>query len=71
MGNIIFERMSGLEKIRLERKLSRKDIINMLKNDGYDLSVSAIYNYEKKFKLGKQSLERIAKVLDVSIEDIL
>lgn len=63
--------MNGLKKIRKERNLTQKNIVDLLYEDKFILSAGTISNLEKGKTIEKESLERIAKVLNVASEDIL
>lgn len=62
---------NGLRKIRRERHLSQEDVIDMLYEDKYILSETTISNLERGKNIEQDSLERIAKVLNVTAEAIL
>jgi len=63
--------MTGLEKIREERGLSRKNIIELLYGDKYIISETTIYNHERGKSIEKDTIERLAKVLRVTVEKIV
>lgn len=63
--------MNGLKKIRTERDLTQQDIVDLLYKDKFILSMTTISNLENGKNIEKESLDRIAKVLNVSTEDIL
>lgn len=63
--------MTGLERIRQSRKISRRELVELLYRDKYIISATTIYNHERGKHIERETLERCARVLGVPVGKLL
>ena len=60
----------SLKEIRKQRNISQNKLAEMLYEDKYIISPSTISNFERGRSIETETIDRIAKVLNVSVKEI-
>lgn len=60
----------SLKEIRKQRNISQKKLVEMLYEDKYIISATTIYRFEHGKSIEQETINRIAKVLKVSVKEL-
>ena len=60
----------SLREIRNQRNISQIKLTKMLYEDKYIISATTVYNFERGRSIETETIDRIAKVLNVSVKDL-
>ena len=60
----------SLREIRNQRNISQIKLTKMLYEDKYIISATTVYNFERGRSIETETIDRIAKVLNVSVKEL-
>lgn len=60
----------SLKEIRKQRNISQSRLVEMLYKDKYIISAATISNFERGKSVETETINRIAKVLKVSVKEL-